>query len=598
MKKLINDPADVVIDALRGMAAAHPELRVDLEQRIVFRADAPAAVTARTPSSETNAAPGTSAASGKNAAPKVGLVSGGGSGHEPLHAGFVGLGMLDAACAGEVFTSPVPDQILEATRRVDGGAGVLHIVKNYTGDVMNFEMAAELADAEGLAIESVVVDDDVAVRDSTWTAGRRGVGLTVLLEKIVGAGAEQGRDLTACAELARRVNAAGRSMGVALTSCTVPAAGRPTFDLPEDELELGVGIHGEPGRERVPLGPASEVARMLVEPILDDLDFSGDGGRDLLRQRPRRDSPDRALPDVRRGRGAPRSGGHPDRAVARRAVHHQPRHGRLLGQPAARRRGAARSLGCSCPDTGTSMGGLSRMAELIGAAGVRRWLAEFARLIEDNAARLTELDAAIGDADHGSNMQRGMAAVQRALDELPADARPDTVLKTTAMTLISSVGGASGPLYGTLFLRMSTSVGTAESLDGPVFAAALRAGVSGVVARGKASSGDKTMYDALGPACDALDGALGAGDDLGKALVQAVRAAEMGRDAVTPLVARKGRASYLGQRSADHQDPGATSAALLITAAASALMTADPSSPDPSSPDPNSAAPSDPTTND
>ncbi len=278
MKKLINDPADVVIDALRGMAAAHPELRVDLEQRIVFRADAPAAVTARTPSSETNAAPGTSAASGKNAAPKVGLVSGGGSGHEPLHAGFVGLGMLDAACAGEVFTSPVPDQILEATRRVDGGAGVLHIVKNYTGDVMNFEMAAELADAEGLAIESVVVDDDVAVRDSTWTAGRRGVGLTVLLEKIVGAGAEQGRDLMACAELARRVNAAGRSMGVALTSCTVPAAGRPTFDLPEDELELGVGIHGEPGRERVPLGPASEVARMLVEPILDDLDFSGDGG--------------------------------------------------------------------------------------------------------------------------------------------------------------------------------------------------------------------------------------------------------------------------------------------------------------------------------
>ncbi len=272
MKKLINDPASVVTDALRGMAAAHPELRVDLEHRIVYRGAASGGVAAsRAGGTGTDTGRGTGSA-------KVGLVSGGGSGHEPLHAGFVGFGMLDAACAGEVFTSPVPDQILAATRSVDGGAGVLHIVKNYTGDVMNFEMAAEFADAEGLAMESVVVDDDVAVRDSTWTAGRRGVGLTVLLEKIVGAAAEQGRELTACADLARRVNASGRSIGVALTSCTVPTAGKPTFELPEDQLELGVGIHGEPGRERVPLAPAAEIARMLVEPILDDLDFTSDAG--------------------------------------------------------------------------------------------------------------------------------------------------------------------------------------------------------------------------------------------------------------------------------------------------------------------------------
>jgi dihydroxyacetone kinase-like protein len=254
MKKLINDPADVVSDALAGIEAAHPDLRVDHANKVIYRADAPR--------------------SGK-----VGLVSGGGSGHEPLHGGFVGLGMLDAACAGEVFTSPVPDQMLAATKLVDGGAGVLHVVKNYTGDVLNFEMAAELAEAEtGVRVVSVITDDDVAVQDSTWTAGRRGVGVTVLLEKIAGAAAEQGRSLDEVADVARRVNELGRSMGLALTSCTVPAVGHPTFDLGEKEMELGVGIHGEPGRERIPIAPARDIAAMLVEPILEDLPFrSGDG---------------------------------------------------------------------------------------------------------------------------------------------------------------------------------------------------------------------------------------------------------------------------------------------------------------------------------
>lgn len=250
MKKFINDPAGVLAEALAGVAAAHPDLRVDHVNRVIYRAE--------------STRPG-----------KVALISGGGSGHEPLHGGFVGPGMLDAACAGEVFTSPTPDQMLEATKVVDAGAGVLHIVKNYTGDVLNFEMAAELAEADGVRVASVVVNDDVAVEDSTWTAGRRGVGTTVLLEKIVGAAAEEGYDLDAVLALAQRVNAAGRSMGVALTSCTVPAAGKPTFELPDDEMEVGVGIHGEPGRHRVPLATAKEIAAMLVDPIVHDLDFSG-----------------------------------------------------------------------------------------------------------------------------------------------------------------------------------------------------------------------------------------------------------------------------------------------------------------------------------
>jgi dihydroxyacetone kinase-like protein len=250
MKKLINDPNDVVLEALRGIEAAHPDLRVDYENKVVYR----------------GAAPKTG---------KVGIISGGGSGHEPLHGGFVGQGMLDAACAGDVFTSPVPGQILAATKLVDGGAGILHVVKNYTGDVMNFEMAAEMAAAEtGARVVSVVTDDDVAVQDSTWTAGRRGVGATVLLEKIAGAAAEQGRDLDEVARIARAVNANGRSMGLALTSCTAPAVGHPTFELGEDEMELGVGIHGEPGRQRLPLAPAREVASLLVEPVLSDLPFA------------------------------------------------------------------------------------------------------------------------------------------------------------------------------------------------------------------------------------------------------------------------------------------------------------------------------------
>jgi len=250
MKKLINDPANVVAEALLGMEAAHPDLRVDHQHKIIYRGDAPRR-------------------------DKVGIISGGGSGHEPMHGGFVGMGMLDAACAGEVFTSPVPDQMLAATKLVDGGAGVLHVVKNYTGDVMNFEMAAEMAAAEsGSRILAVVTDDDVAVQDSTWTAGRRGVGVTVLLEKIAGAAAEQGRTLDGVADIARQVNANGRSMGLALTSCTVPAAGKPTFELGENEMELGVGIHGEPGRQRLPLAPAREIAEMLVEPVLADLPFA------------------------------------------------------------------------------------------------------------------------------------------------------------------------------------------------------------------------------------------------------------------------------------------------------------------------------------
>ena len=249
MKKLINKPEDVVREELEGIAFAHPDLvKIHYDPNFIVRADAPVQG-------------------------KVGVISGGGSGHEPMHGGFVGMGMLDAACPGAVFTSPTPDQMLEATKAVNGGRGVLHIVKNYTGDIMNFEMSAELAKADGIEVEAVVTDDDVAVQDSLYTAGRRGVGVTVLAEKLCGAAAEEKRSLQDVAAICRKAKDLGRSMGMALTSCIVPHVGKPTFDLPDDEMEIGIGIHGEPGRTRMPLKPADEIVEMLMEPIISDLPY-------------------------------------------------------------------------------------------------------------------------------------------------------------------------------------------------------------------------------------------------------------------------------------------------------------------------------------
>jgi dihydroxyacetone kinase-like protein len=251
MKALINKPEDVTVEALRGIAAAHSSLVVDVDNKIISRVDA-----------------------GRKG--KVGLLSGGGSGHEPLHGGFVGYGMLDAACPGEVFTSPVPDQMLAATKLVDGGAGVLHIVKNYTGDVLNFQMAAELAADDHIEVTSVVVNDDVAVQDSLYTAGRRGTGATIFVEKIAGALAEQDKELKKVADVAREVNERSRSFGVALTACTTYGSGKPGFDLPDDEIELGVGIHGEPGRERGKLRSAAQIVDFSLDAIHSDMPLTGD----------------------------------------------------------------------------------------------------------------------------------------------------------------------------------------------------------------------------------------------------------------------------------------------------------------------------------
>lgn len=245
MKKLINDPHDVVAETIAGFVAAHKDV-VTSDGQFVERAE-------------------------PKAQGKVGIISGGGSGHEPLHAGFVGYGMLDAAVPGPVFTSPTPDPIVAATKAADHGAGVLYIVKNYTGDVLNFDTAAELAEFDDIEVSQVIVNDDAAVEDSLYTAGRRGVAGTVLVEKIAGAAAERGDSLAEVAAVATEVVKNTRSMGVALTSCTVPHVGKPSFDLGDSEVEIGIGIHGEPGRRREPMSSADTITDQLLDPVVEDL---------------------------------------------------------------------------------------------------------------------------------------------------------------------------------------------------------------------------------------------------------------------------------------------------------------------------------------
>lgn len=581
MKKLINDPDAVVIESLRGMAAAHPELRLDEEHRVMFRADAPV--------------------SGK-----VALVSGGGSGHEPLHAGYVGTGMLDAAVAGEVFTSPTPDAVRAAIDHVDAGAGVLLIIKNYTGDVLNFQMAADMAREDGIAVEYVVVNDDVAVEDSLYTAGRRGVGLTVLVEKIAGAAAAAGKSLAEVKALAEKVIAQGRSMGVALTAVTLPAVGHPAFDLPEDQIEMGVGIHGEPGRARVPMAPAADIATTMVDAILEDYAFAGNDAivmvngmgatplvelylfygevEKLLAARGvevRRclvgnyitsldmagasitilKSDDELLSywDAPVNTPALKNGLAPAAAPAPapRAAHAAPA---PAGDSTLAENDAAETT-----DAETVSADVTPADDHTVTLGqLEEWVRRVSAAMDKHKDELTELDAAIGDSDHGANMARGTAAAAKRLGH-PAPTSISGLGKSVGMALVSSVGGASGPLYGTFFLRFGKQAGTGSALGVKELAAAFRSGTDGVASRGKAAPGDKTMVDVLDAATAALEKSTGTMADATRA---AADAAATARQATKDMIAKRGRASYLGERSIGHVDPGAASATLLFEALA------------------------------
>jgi dihydroxyacetone kinase len=577
MKKLINAPAAVVDEMLDGLAAAYPGLRRLAGHDVIVRADLPAPADR-----------------------PVAVVSGGGSGHEPAHAGYVGRGMLAAAVAGDVFTSPSPDAVLAAVRAAAGARGALLVVKNYTGDRLNFGLAAEMARADGIPVEMVLVADDAALAGTVEHAGRRGLAGAVLVHKIAGTTADGGASLADVAEAARGAAAAVRTMGVALTPCTVPAAGRPGFALADDEIELGLGIHGEPGVRRGPLEPADALVDRLLAAVLADLAPPAHARLVLL---------------------VNNLGGTPTMelaVVARHAVRVLERRGfRLervyLGTFLSALEMAGVSLSVLVVDDGrlarldaatdapawpnaaarprialaATFGAVQNTApgppapppavetrparEPVTAAG--RTLSECvraaaARLLAE-ADRLTQLDQAVGDGDLGISLARGARAVLAELPTLPLD-DPPAALHGLGVVLQRTLGGTSGPLYGVFFLRATATLRAAGPDKAAAWATAFQAGCAAVSELGGAARGDRTMLDALLPAADAFAAGVGSGRPAGEALRAAAAAAREGAAATAAMRARRGRSSYLADRVLGHPDPGAEAAAVWIDAVAAA----------------------------
>jgi triose/dihydroxyacetone kinase / FAD-AMP lyase (cyclizing) len=576
MKKLINRPEAVVEEMIAGLVAVYPGLTRLPGRPVVVRADA-----------------------AKARSRQVAVISGGGSGHEPAHAGYVGAGMLSAAVLGEVFTSPAPDAVLAAIRAVTGPPGLLLIVKNYTGDRLNFGLAAELARADGLKVEVVVVADDVALADSAEGshAGRRGLAGTVLVHKIAGAAAAAGRDLYEVASEARAAAESVATMGVALAPCTLPAAGKPGFELGPTEIELGLGIHGEPGARRASLELADVLTDRLINAIAADARLAS-GERVALLVNNLGGTPTMELA-----------------VVARRAVEHLEARGLVV------ERAYLGTFLSALEMAGTSLSVLrvdgARLARLDAPTEAPAWpnpaavarprtrtpaappaveeqaaaptavvepprtplgqalgaaILAASSALTDASSRLTELDRAVGDGDLGISLERGAQAVRAALPGYPLD-DPPAALHALGRTLQASLGGTSGPLYAVFFLRAASRLKSAAastgSFDDPrLWAEAFRLGCEGIIELGGAGRGDRTMLDALLPACDALFNALDAGNSLVDALSAAADAAELGARATADLIPRRGRSSYLGQRAIGHVDPGAEAAAIWLRAVA------------------------------
>ncbi|MFL9965604.1 dihydroxyacetone kinase subunit DhaK [Paraburkholderia sediminicola] len=563
MKKLINDVRGVVPDMLDGLAALNPDLSLLQGGTIVVRADAEA-VAARG---------------------EVALISGGGSGHEPAHGGYVGHGMLSAAVAGEIFTSPSTDAVLDAIRAVAGAAGVLLIVKNYTGDRFNFGLAAEIARAEGIPTEMVIVADDVALIASGDHAGRRGLAGTVLVHKIAGAAAAAGRPLAEVARIAREVAASLGTMGVALTPCTVPAAGKPGFELADGEIEWGLGIHGEPGVERGAMEPADAIVGKLLAKIIGDLSLQA-GERVALLVNNLGGTPSSELSVVAGSalRNLAARGIKVERAWAGTFLSALEMAGvsltllrvddeRVAWLDAVAHTSAWPSL--SGRVTQVSVRPAPVTPERASGAALERE-APLRRAIEAVCACLltaepilTEMDQRVGDGDLGISLSRGARAVLDELDSYPST--PGGILRGMAATLRRVVGGTSGPLYAVMLLRAAVALEQSGGSTAQQWAAAFGAGVDGLMELGGAQPGDRTMVDALKPAADTLQSALARSEPTGVALQAAVDAATEGTARTASMHPRRGRSSYVGDRALGHADPGAHAVALWLAAVRDAL---------------------------
>jgi dihydroxyacetone kinase len=565
MKKLINDVSTVVPDMLDGLVALNPQLSLLQGGTIVVRADAEA-VAARG---------------------EVALISGGGSGHEPAHGGYVGHGMLSAAVAGEVFTSPSTDAVLDAIRAVTGPAGALLIVKNYTGDRFNFGLAAEIARAEGIPVDMMIVADDVALSASGDHAGRRGLAGTVLVHKIAGAAAARGLPLAEVARIAREAAASLGTMGVALTPCTVPAAGKPGFELADGEIEWGLGIHGEPGVARGALEPADAIVGKLLAKIVDDLALQA-GERVALLVNNLGGTPSSEL-NVVAGtalRELDQRGIEVARAWAGTFLSALEMAGvsltllrvddeRLSLLDAAAHTSAWPALsGCVAPVAVRVAPAAPRSpsgATLARDATLRRAIEAVCECLLAAEPTLTEMDQRVGDGDLGISLARGARAVQLELDSYASETTPGAALREISATLRRVVGGTSGPLYAVMLLRAAVALEHSDETSARQWAAAFSAGVDGLMELGGASPGDRTMVDALKPAADALQNGLVHMASTDAALQAAVDAASDGALRTASMHPRRGRSSYVGDRALGHVDPGAHAVALWLAAIRDAL---------------------------
>lgn len=598
MKKIINTAELVEQQMIDGMIKAYPNQLTRLEDEFVILRK-------------------------QKKTGKVALISGGGSGHEPAHGGYVGYGMLDGAVAGPVFTSPSVDPIYKGIKAVDGGAGVLMVIKNYTGDVMNFELAGEQAEEYGIQVAKVIVCDDVAVENSTWTTGRRGVAGTVFVHKIAGALAETGAPLDVVQKMGQKVADNVRTMGMAIKPCTVPAAGVPGFHLEEDEIEIGIGIHGEPGVKKGTWEPADQVTDQILEKILADIDYTGAevavmvngcGGtpimelfivnnrvQDVLKEKGIRvhrtyvgnymtslemegfsvsllclDDEMKALLDAPADTPAfVQTGIAPAENAS--AQHNIPKTEADAAKETAPEKSAGKEASESIEETVKTIEEARKEVTVestdsaetgsgIGKDELLKVITAIAGAIEKEKLYLTELDNVIGDGDHGINMARGFQAVMDKMDTLQA-MDCSGILTETGKILMKTVGGSSGPLYGTAFRKAGGCLKNKGSISLGDLVEMLDVSIAAIMKLGKSTEGEKTMLDAMGPALRALQKAVtDEGDSLNStdALHAAVNASEEGVAYTKGIAATKGRASYLGERSIGHEDPGAVSFTLIL----------------------------------
>ena len=566
MKKLINDVSAVVPDMLDGLAALNPNLSLLQGGTIIVRADAEAAARRG----------------------EVALISGGGSGHEPAHAGYVGAGMLSAAVAGEVFTSPSTDAVLDAIRAVAGPAGVLLIVKNYTGDRFNFGLAAEIARAEGTKVEMVIVADDVALAASGEHAGRRGLAGTVLVHKIAGAAAAEGRPLAEVAQVAREAASKLGTMGVALTPCTVPAAGKAGFTLADGEIEWGLGIHGEPGVERGALESADAIVARLLTKIVDDLALQAServallvnnlGGTpqselSIVAASALRYLRERHI-NVERAWAGTFLSALEMAGVSLTLLRLDDQRLAWLDAPAHTSAWPAlsgRIARASIKDAPTAPRE-SHDARLARESRLRRVIEAVCACLIDAEPVLTEMDQRVGDGDLGISLSRGARGILQEIDNYPAETAPGAVLRAVSATVRRVVGGTSGPLYAVMLLRAGSVLDQSTGADAKRWTDAFSAGVAALMELGGAHPGDRTMVDALQPAAEALQGALAHSTDVDAALLAAVNAAKAGAEQTASMSPRLGRSSYVGKRALGFADPGAHAVGLWLAAIRTALQ--------------------------